>query len=258
MDNQKSQDWAVVAFYAFTRLDDTAALKACLQSRIEAQGLYGTILLAAEGVNGTIAHADKAQLESFVAFLREHAPIPDRDIKWSNAQGQPFRKLKIRLKKEIITLRQPEADPTIRTGVHVKPADWNALIARDDVLTLDTRNTYETELGLFKGAVDPQIGHFTHFVDYVRSLPEAAKSKPVAMYCTGGIRCEKASAFMLSEGFSEVYQLEGGILRYLEQIPESESLWQGGCFVFDERIALGHGLDTVGTDIVRTDMVRPN
>lgn len=237
--------WQVVTFYAFKPIADNAALRETLRAQPQIADLRGTILLAAEGVNGTISHPDLASLQAFMALLQNLAGIHGRDIKWSEAPAQPFRRLKIRLKKETITLRQSSADPNIRTGVHVKAEDWNALIAREDVLLLDTRNAYETEYGQFKGAVDPNIQYFRDFPDFVKTLPAEAKNRPVAMYCTGGIRCEKASAYMLAEGFSEVYQLEGGILRYLENMPEENSSWEGGCFVFDERVAVGHGLKTV-------------
>lgn len=203
-------------------------------------GICGIILLADEGVNGTIAGPSKEAVDEILAQLpfNENA-----EIKWSTASVQPFFKFKVRLKKEIITMKAPEANPNEIVGDYVEPKDWNALISDPDVLVLDTRNTYETELGTFKNAVDPNIQHFTHFKDFVETLPEDAKGKKVAMFCTGGIRCEKASAYMLAHGFNEVYHLKGGILKYLETVPKENSLWEGACFVFDKRVALEHGLE---------------
>lgn len=234
--------WHVIALYCFTPIADRAAVKADLLTHPAAENMFGTILIAPEGLNGTVAHQDKDLLADFARMLQDKYALLDCNLKWSWADAQPFRKRKFRLKQEVITLRQPQADPNILCGDYVAPQDWNALISAPETLVLDTRNTYETELGIFKNAIDPQIEKFTDFVDYVRKLPEDSKKRPVAMYCTGGIRCEKASAFMKAEGFEKVYHLQGGILRYLETIPADQNLWQGDCFVFDRRVAVGHGL----------------
>ncbi len=235
--------WHIIAMYTFTPIADIEAAKTHLMSHPAVADMLGTILIAPEGLNGTIAHQDKELLTSFADLLQTHYALQDCNLKWSWAEEQPFSKRKFRLKQEIITLREPQANPNIVCGDYVAPQDWNALISNPETLVLDTRNTYETNLGIFKHAVDPKIRSFTDFVAYVRALPETAKQKPVAMFCTGGIRCEKASAFMMTEGFEEVYHLQGGILRYLETIPQEQSLWEGDCFVFDRRVAVGHGLE---------------
>ncbi len=236
--------WTVAAFYRFVDLTGRReALQATLKAMKEEHSLCGIILVADEGINGTISAPTKAGVQAVLDVLSVETGLEMDDVKWSTASVQPFYKFKVRLKKEIITLRSDEIDPVHRVGDYVTAQDWNALVTRDDVLLLDTRNRYETELGTFKGAVDPDIAHFTDFKDFVAKLPEEAKAKKIAMFCTGGIRCEKASSYMLSQGFNEVYHLKGGILKYLETVPAEQSLWQGGCFVFDKRVALEHGLE---------------
>ncbi|MES2729088.1 MAG: rhodanese-like domain-containing protein [Pseudomonadota bacterium] len=242
-NSDPSSIWHVMALYTFTPIADIAAAKAQLLAHPSASSMVGTLLIAPEGLNGTLAHQDKEALDAFAQFLQDHYALKTCNLKWSWGNEKPFRRGKFRLKKEIITLREPKANPNKICGDYVTPENWNAVISDPDVLVLDTRNTYETDFGTFKNAVDPRLDTFTDLVSYVRDLPESAKTKPVAMFCTGGIRCEKASAFMLAEGFEKVYHLQGGILRYLETVPQDQSLWQGDCFVFDRRIAVGHGLE---------------
>lgn len=234
-------DWKVAALYRFTPLNNLPALREQTREVCSKNGICGTLLLASEGINGTIA-GEGTTLDHAIDFLDFLYGIRQGELKYSSAAEKPFRRLKVRLKKEIVTLKAPEADPSKQVGVYVDPAQWNALIADPDVIVLDTRNTYETEMGVFARAIDPKIRTFTQFKDFVAQNLDPARNKKIAMYCTGGIRCEKASSYMLAHGFDEVYHLKGGILKYLEDIPPEQSLWQGECFVFDERIALGHGL----------------
>jgi len=233
--------WKVAAFYRFTGLESLTALRHDIRAFCREREVCGTILLAPEGINGTIAAAPD-DLDRTVEFLDGLAGIGAGEIKFSAAAEKPFARMKVRLKKEIITLKAPEANPALRAGVYVDPARWNDLIADPDVLLLDTRNDYETEAGVFRGAVDPRIKSFTQFKAFAEKELDPAKHRKIAMYCTGGIRCEKASSYLLARGFEEVYHLKGGILKYLEEMPEEKSLWTGSCFVFDERRALGHGL----------------
>jgi UPF0176 protein len=230
----------VATFYKFVRLPDSAELRSSLHTRCESLDIRGTILLAAEGINGTIAGTPEA-IEAFLTGLRLDSRFADLEHKESTASAPPFDRLKVRLKAEIVTLGLPEIDPNERVGTYVKPEDWNALIQDPDVVVIDTRNQYEVNIGSFERAENPQTRSFRQFPDYVQRLDPAQHPK-VALFCTGGIRCEKASSYMLSQGFSEVYHLQGGILKYLEEVPEAESLWQGECFVFDQRVAVQHGL----------------
>jgi UPF0176 protein len=234
--------YKVAAFYRFTRLKDIPALRAVLKEFCVQNNICGTVLLAPEGINGTIAGFPD-DLDRAVEKLDQLFGVRQGELKYSTAQDKPFMRMKVRPKKEIITMNQPAADPTIRTGIAVDPQDWNALIADPDVILIDTRNDYETKIGIFQGAIDPDIRHFSKFPDFVKQHLDPAKHKKIAMYCTGGIRCEKASSYMLNEGFENVYQLKGGILKYLEKIPAAESHWDGACFVFDGRLALEHGLE---------------
>lgn len=233
--------YKVAAFYRFVKLDDISALQAEIKAFCAAHDIFGTILLAPEGVNGTIAGMPE-QIDQTVDFLDRAVGLRQGEVKFSTAQDKPFMRLKVRPKKEIITMKCPAADPTVRTGIAVSAEEWNDLINDPDVLLIDTRNDYETGIGIFDGAVDPQIRHFSQFPDFVKKHLDPAKHKKVAMFCTGGIRCEKASSYMLNEGFETVYQLKGGILKYLENIPPEQSKWNGACFVFDGRLALEHGL----------------
>lgn len=232
----------VCAFYRFIALADLPKLQKAVKEFALSYDASGTILLAPEGVNGTIA-APEGQLQPVMEFLHEKTGIFDGEVKWSWASKRPFIRLKVRLKKEIITMKQPAADPTQKVGTYVEADQWNELTNDPDVIVIDTRNTYETAVGIFDGAIDPRTETFTEFADYVEKNLDPAKNKKVAMYCTGGIRCEKASSYMLAQGFEEVYHLKGGILKYLETIPADESKWKGECFVFDRRVAVGHGLE---------------
>ena len=235
--------YTVAALYRFTPIGDIASLRDVLKSTFTQLGLCGTLLIAPEGINGTLAGEESA-INQMLDVLHHHTGLTRDEVKFSTAPEKPFLRLKVRLKKELITFKQESADPTKQVGQYVEAKDWNALVSQPDVVVLDTRNVYETVIGTFKGAVDPNIEQFTDFATFVRENMAADKKKKIAMYCTGGIRCEKASAFMLAEGFPEVYHLKGGILKYLEDVPQEQSLWNGECYVFDRRIAVGHGLST--------------
>jgi UPF0176 protein len=235
----------VAALYQFAALPDFRALREPLRTFCVNLGIKGSILLAEEGINGTVAGSDAA-IDTLVRELQTGVMFSGRlnhlELKFSRASAMPFLHMKVRLKKEIVTLGDPATDPTKTVGTYVEAADWNALIADESTLVLDTRNAFEVAMGTFEGAVDPEIGSFGQFKDFVARTLDPAKHKKIAMFCTGGIRCEKASSYLLSRGFGEVYHLKGGILKYLETVPEAESRWRGECFVFDQRIALGHGL----------------
>jgi UPF0176 protein len=233
----------VAALYKFTPFADPEALRAALLAACEAHGIKGTLLLAREGINGTIAGTDNA-LASVLGHIRALPGCADLEVKFSAAPDIPFHRMKVRVKREIVTMGEPDIDPTLSVGTYVDPHDWNALIADPETIVIDTRNDYEVAVGTFAGAVDPQTPSFRDFPAWFRAHREEllAGKKRVAMFCTGGIRCEKSTSFLRAEGVEEVYHLKGGILRYLEQVPEDQSLWQGECFVFDERVSVGHGL----------------
>jgi len=233
--------YTVAAFYRFTPLADPALLRATLLDQFVPLELRGSLLLAPEGVNATVA-GSAAAIDAMLAILAELTGLSRDEVKFSQSPHQPFNRLRIRLKREIITFKQPAADPASLPGTYVEPRDWNRLIADKDVTVIDTRNRYETAIGIFDGACDPQIDFFTDFAAYVRAQLDPAQQKKVAIYCTGGIRCEKAAAFMRAEGFAQVYHLKGGILKYLEEVPAEQSAWRGDCFVFDQRIAVDHAL----------------
>ena len=232
---------AVSAFYKFTPLPHVEALRASLLASCRADGIRGTILLAPEGINGTIAGEPDA-LARVMAFIRSLPDFADLESKESHAEDMPFQRMKVRLKKEIVTMGVPGIDPQRLVGSYVAPEDWNALISDPDVLVIDTRNGFEYEAGTFRGAVDPGTRSFGEFPAYVARELARDKTRRIAMFCTGGIRCEKATSYMRKQGFENVFHLKGGILKYLETIPPEQSLWQGSCFVFDEREGLGHGL----------------
>lgn len=234
-------EYTVAALYRFVPVTDLEMHQAALKAIEDEYDICGTLLIAPEGINGTIGSSNGG-VEVALAYLDKHFEIMKGEVKFSTASKRPFLRFKVRIKNEIVTLRQPQANPTKLVGTYVEPQDWNNLIADPDVLLLDTRNDYETKIGIFKGAIDPNIKTFTEFVDYVRENLDPQKHKKVAMFCTGGIRCEKASSFMLAEGFEEVYHLKGGILKYLETIPADQSTWDGECFVFDRRVGIGHGM----------------
>ena len=235
----------VAAFYQFVALPDFEELREPLRNMCVALGIKGIVLLAAEGINGTVAGTDVAidalvnQLQNGDLFGRR---LDNLELKFSTAAEMPFQRMKVRLKKEIVRLGDPQTDPNDKVGVYVDAKDWNALVSRPDVLVIDTRNAFEVEMGSFEGALDPHLTRFGEFPDFASRALDKNKHRKIAMFCTGGIRCEKASSYLLSQGFGEVYHLKGGILKYLEEIPVDQSLWRGECFVFDQRIALGHGL----------------
>ena len=235
--------YTIAAFYRFTPISDASALRVDLKQKLAHLGLCGTLLIAPEGINGTLAGV-KSSVDAMLDILHCQVGLPREDVKFSNALEKPFNRIKIRLKREIITFNQPGFDPSVMAGEYVAAQDWNALIADPEVLLVDTRNRYETRLGSFAEALDPGIEHFSDFVEYVRQNLDPARHRKIAMFCTGGIRCEKASSFMLQEGFAEVYHLKGGILKYLEDVPLQTSRWQGDCYVFDHRMAVGHGLSS--------------
>ncbi|WP_263410820.1 oxygen-dependent tRNA uridine(34) hydroxylase TrhO [Terriglobus tenax] len=228
--------YTIAALYRFVEVPDPEALAAEIRALFTGGDLRGTLLVAPEGVNGTLAGSAET-IDRLLTALEEKVGLERSEVKFSASEEEPFQRLKIKVKKEIITFRTARVDPN-RPGTYVQPEDWNALIAQEDVLVLDTRNSYETEIGTFAGAVLPETANFSEFATYVRENLDPAKHRRVAMFCTGGIRCEKASAFMLQEGFPEVYHLRGGILKYLEQVPEDESTWQGECYIFDKRVAV--------------------
>ena len=247
--HQDNHPYKVMALYKFASLPDAEALKAPLAAFCCGRGIKGTLILAPEGINGTVAGAPEA-IDALADFLFSSGPFGTRlagaEVKYSFADEAPFLRMKVRLKPEIVTLRAPEADPSKVVGTYVEPEEWNALIERNDVVLVDTRNDYEVGLGTFQRALDPGTASFVEFKDYVAKNLDPARDKKVAMFCTGGIRCEKASSYLLSQGFEEVFHLKGGILKYLEVVPEEESRFAGECFVFDERVSVGHGL-TLGT-----------
>lgn len=242
---RQSSPVSVAALYRFTRFEDCEALRATLEELCSAQNIRGTLLLAPEGINGTIAGAPDA-----IGHVTEHIrALPDcaaLDVKLSTAATMPFERMKVRIKAEIVTMGEPGIDPRAAAGTYVAPQDWNALIADPDTIVIDTRNDYEVMIGSFAGAIDPETRSFREFPSWFREQRErllgSGRQPRVAMFCTGGIRCEKSTAFLKHEGVEEVYHLKGGILAYLEAVPEADSLWRGECYVFDKRVAIGHGL----------------
>ena len=233
--------YRVAALYKFTVLPDYVRLREPLQNLCDLLSVKGTLLLAGEGLNGTIAGTESA-IGDVIDFLRSDPRLKDVDVKFSTAEEMPFYRMKVRLKREIVTMGVDGVDPNKTVGTYVEPADWNALISDPDTILIDTRNDYEVGIGTFKGAVNPKTKTFREFPDWVEANRDAINKPKVAMFCTGGIRCEKASSFMLENGFDDVYHLKGGILKYLETQAEAQSLWEGDCFVFDQRVAVSHGL----------------
>ena len=228
----------VVSFYRFTGVDDPAAVQGRLQVLCEKHQLLGTILVAEEGVNGTLA-GDDEDIKSVFAWIEKRLSLEEPlDGRWTDADEPPFRRMRVRLKKEIVALGRPDIRPDQATGKHVGVDEWNRLISDPATLVIDTRNGYEFEVGTFRNAVDPETDSFREFPDYARRLAENDSNRKLAMFCTGGIRCEKATALMMELGFEEVYQLQGGILRYLEEVEDEDNLWVGECFVFDQRVAV--------------------
>lgn len=238
--------YLTAALYKFVSLPNFRDLQQPVLETCKAHHIKGTLLLAEEGINGTIAGLPE-DIRNILHFLRTdpifEGKLSDLEHKESYADEHPFYRMKVKLKKEIVTLGVPGVSPTKKVGTYVKPEDWNTLISDPEVVLIDTRNDYEVGIGTFKDAIDPKTATFREFPEYVAQHFDKTKHKKVAMFCTGGIRCEKASSFMLEQGFEEVYHLQGGILKYLETIPEKESLWQGECFVFDQRVAVKHNLE---------------
>ncbi|MDJ1008299.1 MAG: rhodanese-related sulfurtransferase [Paracoccaceae bacterium] len=231
----------IAALYKFTSFADPAALRGPLARIACRSGVKGTLLLAEEGINGTIAGPEQG-IDDVLRHIQSLPGCAELDVKYAEAATLPFGRMKVRLKREIVTMGRPGVDPTAAVGRYVAPSDWNALIAAPDVVTIDTRNAYEVEAGTFAGAIDPQTESFGEFPAWWAANRARFEGKRVAMFCTGGIRCEKATNFLLSEGVGEVYHLKGGILSYLEEVPQAASRWEGQCFVFDERVSVGHGL----------------
>lgn len=231
----------VAALYHFTRLENHPALRDPVHDFCEQNGIKGTLLLADEGINGTVA-GSPAAIDALVAMLCAMPEFDGLEVKYSSAAAMPFHRLKVRLKREIVTMGVDGIDPLETVGTYVAPGDWNALISDPDTVVVDTRNIYETKLGVFRGALDPETVTFREFPDWVKRNRNRLAGRKIAMYCTGGIRCEKATAFAKTLGLDEVYHLKGGILKYLEDVPAEDSLWDGECFVFDERVSVGHGL----------------
>ena len=232
----------VAALYKFTPFPDPAAIQRPLAKTACAAGVTGTLLLAKEGINGTIA-GSRAGIDAVLEHIRSLPGCADLEWKESTAKEPPFARLKVRLKKEIVTMGQPGVDPRASVGAYVAPEDWNALISAPDVAVIDTRNDYEVAIGTFEGAVDPATASFRDFPAWWHANKSRFHNKRIAMFCTGGIRCEKSTNFLLEQGVEDVFHLKGGILKYLEEVPEEESLWRGKCFVFDERVSVGHGLE---------------
>jgi len=242
MSELESSGVVVAALYKFVSLEDYKALREPLLDICLRAGTRGTLLLAREGINGTIAGTREA-IDTVLDYLHSDRRMEGLEHKESFDDHMPFYRMKVKLKKEIVTMGVEAIDPNEVVGTYVEPRDWNALVNDPEVVLIDTRNDYEYGIGSFRGALDPKTTTFREFPAYVRQNLDPARHKKVAMFCTGGIRCEKASAFMLKEGFEEVYHLQGGILKYLEEVPENESIWEGECFVFDNRVAVNHKLE---------------
>lgn len=254
----------VAALYHFTSFDDPAALQGPLRAVCRATGTTGTLLLAREGINGTIA-GSRDGIDRVLAHIRALPGCADLGWTESTAADPPFAKLKVRLKREIVTMGRPDVDPRAAVGRYVDPADWNALISAPDVAVIDTRNAYEVAIGSFDGAIDPQTARFRDFPAWWERNKDRFHNKRIAMFCTGGIRCEKSTNYLIGQGVDDVHHLRGGILKYLEEVPEAESRWNGGCFVFDERVSVTHGLQegphvlchACRRPILPTDRARP-
>ncbi|MEM7333210.1 MAG: rhodanese-related sulfurtransferase [Chloroflexota bacterium] len=236
------KDFVIAAFYQFADFHDFEAWRQLLKDVGEANEVRGSVLVAPEGINGTVA-GPRQGVDTFLAFIRQDGRFSSMTHKESFADTQPFGRMRVRPKPEIVKLGIPEIDPTQEVGEYVEPPDWNELISDPDVFVIDTRNEFEVQIGSFKGAINPHTEAFNHFPEYVAENLDPQKHKKVAMFCTGGIRCEKATAYLLQQGFDEVFHLKGGILNYLKEVPESDSLWEGNCFVFDDRVTVNHQLE---------------
>lgn len=253
-----SSQFLTAALYKFVQLDDFVEMQPPLIAVCERNQVKGTLLLAQEGINGTIA-GPRDGVRAVLEFIRQDSRLADLVHKEAWASKEPFYRLKVRLKKEIVTLGIPGVSPIKTVGTYVKPSDWNQLIQDPDVVLIDTRNDYEVAIGTFAGAIDPKVKAFSQLPDWIAKQEQAGgvlgagnKKTKVAMFCTGGIRCEKSTSYMKSLGYDEVYHLDGGILKYLESVPAEQSLWQGQCFVFDERVSVGHGLHEGGLHLCRS------
>ena len=240
---------SVAAFYKFVTLEDFSELREPFLKECAARNIRGTILLAAEGINGTIAGSQE-NLDSILEFFHQDPRLTDLKFRISYANDNPFYRLKVKLRNEIVTLGVDTIDPANRTGKRIASENWNTLISDPDVLVIDTRNDYETGIGTFANAIDPNTTSFRDFPDWLEQQ-DIPQNKKIAMFCTGGIRCEKSTAYLMEQGFENVYHLDGGILNYLETIPEEKSLWHGECFVFDERVSVGHGLEPGNYELCR-------
>lgn len=238
--------WVVAALYQFRMLEDPVSLRLELYKLGERLGLCGTLIVANEGINGTVAGSASAIRELHQYLLAQG--FDHLEYKESSAEEKPFKRFKVRQKEEIVTLGV-QVKPLARVGHYVEPSEWNALISDPDVVLIDTRNRYETKVGTFKGAIDPNTDTFREFPEWIEANREQLEGKKVAMFCTGGIRCEKSTSLLLERGFEDVYHLKGGILKYLEDVDVSESLWDGECFVFDQRVTVGHGLEESDTSM---------
>lgn len=246
MDTTKPKSYTIAAFYQFTQVPNYESLRTPLVEFCKVRDIRGTMILAPEGINGTISGHDK-EVKEVLDFLI-HDPIwkgcfTPFPVKFSFSTHHEFYRLKVKIKPEIVTLAQPDANPLIRVGTYVPPNQWNQIISDPEVLVIDTRNDYEYEVGTFQGALKANTNHFREFPQQAKQLLDPKVHKKVAMFCTGGIRCEKATSWLLNQGFDQVYHLQGGILKYLEEVPEEQSLWKGECFVFDNRVAVTHGLE---------------
>ena len=233
---------SIAAFYKFVSLPDFESLQEPIKAKASLLGIGGTLLLASEGINGTVG-GTKENLQEFLTYLRADSRFADLEHKESTATKLPFKRLKVRLKKEIVPLGIPGIEPQVSMGTYVQPSEWNEFISKDDVVVIDTRNNYEVAFGTFADSLNPNTRHFRQFAKWVEQAKEQLEGKKIAMFCTGGIRCEKASSLLKELGYEEVYQLKGGILKYLEEIPREESKWDGECFVFDDRISVDHNLN---------------
>ncbi|GAB1421754.1 hypothetical protein MASR2M15_19390 [Anaerolineales bacterium] len=237
-----SKKFTISTFYKFVNLSDYKALQAPLQETCDHLHIRGSILLSSEGINATISGEDAA-VKQFIDYLKADKRFEDLEQKLSYADFIPFERMRVRLKKEIVTFKQLDVSPNAIVGEYVPPSEWNHLISDPEVILIDARNHYETKLGTFRNAIDPMTDSFSDFSEYVQRNLEDKKDKKIAMFCTGGIRCEKATSYLMQQGFENVYHLKGGILNYLETVPVTHSLWEGECFVFDERITLTHDLE---------------
>jgi len=232
----------VAALYHFTKFSDYKKLQDPLKKICNSEGIKGSLLIAYEGINGTIS-GSRSGIDAVLKHIRSMPGCSDLEHKESFASEIPFKRMKVKLKKEIVTMGQPHIDPTLNVGNYIEPSDWNNLISQDDVIVIDTRNDYEVAIGSFDGAIDPETKSFGEFPEWWEENRSKYQDKRVAMFCTGGIRCEKSTNFLLNEGVKDVYHLKGGILKYLEEVPEKNSKWNGECFVFDSRVSVKHGLE---------------